>query len=155
MRIERLTEAQASEAAALEQACLPTAWSERQLRSLPPEAVYLVALEEGRICGIGCLYGIGDEAELQNLAVLPAYRRRGVARALLQELLAEAARRGCACVFLEVAEQNAPAQALYARFGFLPVGRRRGFYRGEDAILMKCLLKELGKESRQDVVVGN
>ena len=124
-------------AAEVERTCLSTAWSEAQLANLPPEAVYLTALIDGVVCGIGCLYCVAGEAELQNLAVLPAYRRRGVAQELLTALFAEARKRNCESVFLEVAAGNRAAQTLYRKNGFVPVGRRPGFYRGEDAVLMK------------------
>lgn len=139
MRIELapLTAERVPDAAAVERTCLSTAWSEGQLASLPPEAVYLTALADGTVCGIGCLYCVADEAELQNLAVLPACRRHGVAQALLDALFAEARKRGCNSVFLEVAAGNDGAQALYRKNGFAPVGRRPGFYRGEDALLMR------------------
>ena len=132
-----LTSERVPAAAGVERTCLSTAWSEAQLSSLPPEAVYLTALAEGTVCGIGCLYCVAGEAELQNLAVLPAYRRHGVAQAILNALFAEAEKRSCESVFLEVAAGNEAAQALYRKNGFVPVGRRPGFYRGEDAVLMK------------------
>ena len=132
-----LTPERVPEAAAVERACLSTAWSETQLATLPAEAVYLTALADGTVCGIGCMYCVAGEAELQNLAVLPSYRRNGIAQALLDALFAEAQARGCESVFLEVAAGNEGAQALYRKNGFLPVGRRAGFYRGEDALLMK------------------
>ena len=132
-----LTPARISAAAEVERTCLSTAWSETQLANLPPEAVYLTALANETVCGIGCLYCVAGEAELQNLAVLPAYRRCGVAQALLDALFAEAQKRNCESVFLEVAAGNEAAQALYRKNGFVPVGRRPGFYRGEDAVLMK------------------
>lgn len=134
-----LTPERVPAAAEVERTCLSTAWSESQIASLPPEAVYLTALagESGTLCGIGCLYCVAGEAELQNLAVLPAYRCRGVAQALLTALFAEARKRNCESVFLEVAAGNEAAQTLYRKNGFVPVGRRPGFYRGEDAVLMK------------------
>ena len=132
-----LTPARIPAAAEVERTCLSTAWSETQLATLPPEAVYLTALSDGIVCGIGCLYCVAGEAELQNLAVLPAYRRRGVAQALLDALFTEAQKRDCENIFLEVAAGNEPAQALYRKNGFVPVGKRPGFYRGEDAVLMK------------------
>lgn len=132
-----LTPERVPAAAEVERTCLSTAWSASQLASLPPEAVYLTALAEGVLCGIGCLYCVAGEAELQNLAVLPAYRRHGVAQAILAALFAEARERGCESVFLEVAAGNEAAQTLYRKNGFVPVGRRPGFYRGEDAVLMK------------------
>jgi ribosomal-protein-alanine N-acetyltransferase len=76
-----------------------------------------------------------DEAELLNLGVDPEARRRGVASALLESLGATA--RGT--VFLEVAETNKPALALYTRQGWTAVGLRRGYYnKGTiNAIVMK------------------
>ena len=136
-----LTPERVSSAAEVERICLSTAWSASQLASLPPEAVYLTALAEGTVCGIGCLYCVAGEAELQNLAVLPAYRRSGVAQALLEALFSEAGKRNCEAVFLEVAAGNEAAQALYRKNGFVAVGKRPGFYRGEDAVLMKKGLK--------------
>lgn len=134
-----LQDADVCAAAALEKECLQTAWSERQLRTLPQEAQYWVALADGVLCGIGCIYCVAGEGEVQNLAVLPAYRRAGIGEKLLCKLLEQACGQGCNCtaVFLEVAQHNAPAQALYSKHGFVPVGVRRGFYRGEDAIVMK------------------
>lgn len=141
IELASLTPELVAAAAEVERTCLSTAWSVSQLAHLPPEAVYLTALSDGTVCGIGCLYCVAGEAELQNLAVLHAYRRRGVAQALLDALFAEAQKRGCESVFLEVAAGNEAAQALYRKNGFGPVGRRPGFYRGEDAVLMKKGLK--------------
>jgi ribosomal-protein-alanine N-acetyltransferase len=69
-----------------------------------------------------------DEAELLLLAVDPDDRRRGLGRDLLGTTVEEAARRGAALMFLEVADDNAPALALYADAGFEAVGRRPGYY---------------------------
>lgn len=73
-----------------------------------------------------------DEAEVLTLAVAPRWRRRGVARALVESALAEAAARGGAVMFLEVGEDNRAARALYARLGFEAVARRAGYYRRAD-----------------------
>lgn len=69
-----------------------------------------------------------DEAELLTLAVGVAWRRHGLARALVDAASEEAGRRGARRLYLEVAEDNAPARALYAAEGFEPIGRRRGYY---------------------------
>jgi len=76
-----------------------------------------------------------DEAELLNLAVTPASRRLGVASALLAALAREAA----GSLFLEVAEPNQPAIALYEHHGWVRVGVRNGYYgRGKiNAIVMQ------------------
>jgi [ribosomal protein S18]-alanine N-acetyltransferase len=113
---------------------------------------YLVAEEYGldpahpdpqgpRIVGYaGLLAGLG-EAEVQTIAVDPTREGTGLGSTLLTELLREAARRGCDDVVLEVRVDNARAQELYQRFGFAPVGLRRGYYQpaGVDAVVMRTL----------------
>jgi ribosomal-protein-alanine N-acetyltransferase len=69
-----------------------------------------------------------DEAEILTLAVTPALRRRGVARALLRQAMAASLAGGAAAVFLEVATDNPGAQALYQTNGFAEVGRRPGYF---------------------------
>ncbi|WP_410811948.1 ribosomal protein S18-alanine N-acetyltransferase [Micromonospora sp. 067-2] len=80
-----------------------------------------------------------DEVWVQNIAVRRDAQRRGVGRALLEELLAEAARRGARSTLLEVAVDNAPAQRLYATYGFEPIAVRRGYYQpsNTDALVMQ------------------
>lgn len=82
----------------------------------------------------------GDEAEILTLAVAPAARSQGLGRALVAAAAAHAATLGATAFFLEVAEGNAPALALYARLGFLQVGRRTGYYAGRDARVLKTAL---------------
>ncbi|MGC8523471.1 MAG: GNAT family N-acetyltransferase [Acidibrevibacterium sp.] len=80
---------------------------------------------------------IAGEAEILTLAVIPARRQQGLGRALLIAAMTEAARRGAAVMFLEVAAANARARALYAAAGFRPVGRRPRYYaNGGDAVTM-------------------
>jgi ribosomal-protein-alanine N-acetyltransferase len=77
-----------------------------------------------------------DEAEVLTLATDPAHRRQGLASALLARFHAGAAARGASRAFLEVAEDNAAARALYAVAGYAEAGRRRRYYRrasGADA----------------------
>jgi ribosomal-protein-alanine N-acetyltransferase len=78
------------------------------------------------------------EAEILTLAVLPEARRKGLGWALLDGLLTEAKRCGALEVFLEVAANNAPAKALYARAGAAEVGRRPRYYAdGTDALVLR------------------
>lgn len=101
---------------------------------------YLVARdEEGSVVGYGGLaVAPPDEAWVNNLAVRRDAQRRGTGRALLEALLAEAARRRVRRVLLEVAATNAAAQKLYAGYGFQTVGVRRGYYQpsNTDALVM-------------------
>jgi ribosomal-protein-alanine N-acetyltransferase len=79
-----------------------------------------------------------DEAEILTLAVAPAARRQGHGGALLAAAMAQAAARGAAAMFLEVAEANGPARALYAAAGFAEAGRRRAYYPdGGDALVLR------------------
>jgi ribosomal-protein-alanine N-acetyltransferase len=87
-----------------------------------------------------------DEAEIVTIAVDLSFRRQGFAQTLLTQLASRALGRGAGRMFLEVGENNRAARAMYARFGFVESGRRRGYYRfqsqpPEDAIVMFKSLK--------------
>lgn len=81
-----------------------------------------------------------DEAEILTLAVMPAARRQGLGRALMQTAIDTAAAHGAMAMLLEVAESNAVARALYACLGFTLVGRRPRYYGAEDALVMRLPL---------------
>lgn len=101
---------------------------------------YRVAREAGEIVGYAGLAVTGPaEAWVQNIAVRRDWQHRGIGAALLEDLLAEAARRGARRVLLEVAVDNEPARKLYDRYGFVPVGVRRGYYQpsNTDALVMR------------------
>ena len=83
---------------------------------------------------------LGSAGEIVTLGVAPSARRRGAARALLEDLLARARALGVAYLTLEVAEDNTGALALYAKLGFEHAGTRRGYYRRPDASLMDARL---------------
>ncbi len=87
-----------------------------------------------------------DEAELLTVAVRPAARRRGLARALVERASAQAAVLGAGAMFLEVAECNAAALGLYASLGFAPRGLRRNYYgAGRDALLLALPLRSTSR----------
>ena len=100
---------------------------------------YLVALDGDEVVGYAGLSVTGDEAWVQNIAVRKDRQRHGIGRTLLEALLAEADRRGARPVLLEVAIDNAKAQRLYDKYGFAPVGVRRGYYQpsNTDAVVMR------------------
>jgi [ribosomal protein S18]-alanine N-acetyltransferase len=81
---------------------------------------------------------IFDELHINNLAVHPDWRRRGVASALLQWVLDAAEREGAVRSTLEVRRSNDAARLLYERFGFTVAGTRPGYYRTpvEDALIL-------------------
>jgi [ribosomal protein S18]-alanine N-acetyltransferase len=81
-----------------------------------------------------------DEVHINNVAVRPRFRRRGIALALLERVLRDGASLGARTAILEVRAGNAAAQALYGRQGFEVVGRRRNYYADppEDALVMSA-----------------
>jgi ribosomal-protein-alanine N-acetyltransferase len=83
-----------------------------------------------------------DESYVQTIAVARGAQGRGIGAVLLRSLVAEAERRGCRRLDLEVRADNDVAQGLYERHGFASIGRRRGYYQpsGTDAIVMRRLL---------------
>ncbi len=121
--------------AELESLCFADPWSESALREElgNPCARFLVALYDGEIAGyLGC-HHIAGEGFIANIAVFPAYRRRGIARALVQAAQAKPLSR----LTLEVRASNEAAIALYRSLGFVEDGVRPHFYSHptEDAVL--------------------
>ncbi len=81
---------------------------------------------------------VADEAEILTIAVVPALRRHGVGRALLEAAAQRSAAAGARALFLEVSTENVAARALYAGCGFAEVGLRRHYYSGgEDALILR------------------
>ena len=89
-----------------------------------PTTLVLLAATDGEPVGVAvCFFGVSTFrarplVNIHDLAVLPAYRGRGVGRALLGAVEEHARRRGCCKLTLEVQDDNAPARTLYQRFGF-------------------------------------
>lgn len=98
-----------------------------------------------RILGYAGLYHAGGltSADLLTIATIPAARGRGIASFMLTELVSTAREVGCPDVLLEVRQSNEAAQRLYARHGFVPIGRRRRYYQAppEDAVVMHLTLR--------------
>ena len=90
-----------------------------------------------QVAGFVCTWLIAGEMQLQNIATLPAMRRRGIAARLLQHVICCGMRQSLHSVQLEVRASNEPAIAMYRRFGFTVTGMRQRYYPdGEDALLM-------------------
>lgn len=125
---------------AIEQASFADAWEPENFRSLvtPPAEHCRVAERDGKLLGYWIGSRIDDEAELANLAVDPTLRRAGVGAKLLQDFLDHVGALEGTTVFLEVRVSNAPAIALYRRYGFAELARRKAYYQKpeEDAAVM-------------------
>lgn len=140
-RIIDTAEAQLEQIEAIEQQCFSCPWTMDQLRSQLSDDrhVFLAAVDAGgTVLGYVGMMFVLDEGYISNVAVAPAYRRQGVADALISALMTRAEELNLAFVTLEVRAGNEPAKALYAKHGFVPVGRRKNYYDlpKEDAILM-------------------
>jgi ribosomal-protein-alanine N-acetyltransferase len=119
------------------------AWSREMLAGelalQPASRYYLVAEEAGTLAGYAGLLAAGEQADVLTIAVATSRWGHGVGSQLLAALLAEARRRRCTEVFLEVRADNVRAQRLYKWWGFAEIGVRRGYYQpsGMDAIVMR------------------
>jgi ribosomal-protein-alanine N-acetyltransferase len=111
----------------------PRPWTAAEFAALLESPLCFLIEAEG---GFALGRVVAGEAELLTIAVAPERQGRGVGRQLMAGFLAEAQSRAAESVFLEVAETNAPARALYQRAGFAEAGRRRGYYEGIDAVVM-------------------
>jgi ribosomal-protein-alanine N-acetyltransferase len=132
----------------IEHASFPSPWSSELLkrelgRTATPqegyESAYLAAREGNEVVGYVGMWLCWGEAHVLTLAVKPDQRRRGVGAAILEAALRHAAARGCHYATLEYRASNRAAAALYARFGFRVVGRRKGYYQDtkEDAVVVE------------------
>jgi len=107
-----------------------------------PTVRYLVVEEAGRVVGHAAASVVDDVAELQRIAVFAAHRRRGLAAALLDEVVTVAVRARADRVLLEVREDNHAALAFYAAHRFVEIDRRRRYYR--DGAAAVVLMRSLG-----------
>lgn len=112
-------------------------WSE--LAGVPDTRWYVVAEDTGDVCGYAGLLFSDEAADVQTLAVAPRYQRRGIGRMLLEALIAQAQTRRARELLLDVRAGNEPALALYARYGFERLARRRGYYGNgrEDGLVLR------------------
>ncbi|SDJ71712.1 ribosomal protein S18-alanine N-acetyltransferase [Microbulbifer yueqingensis] len=147
LRLARVDDCEAL--AGLAQSAHSHPWSERQYRDSMASGhrVWLLEHEAGEPIACCVVSQLLDEAEILDIAVAPAWRRRGIARALLgqviQRLVGQTAR-----LLLEVRVSNTPARSLYSALGFVEDGVRRGYYPTavggrEDAVLMSLDLHQM------------
>lgn len=134
----------------IEQDSFADPWSARSfVETLSSDRMHFLVAEEREeleqsnaepaLLGFVIVLVLTDEAEIADIAVSPVARRRGIGGLLLDSAIVEMGKIGVGTLYLEVRESNIAAQILYRSRGFLPVGRRRGYYRhpDEDALLLK------------------
>ena len=114
--------------------CFPhKPWSATDFADLKKSGCEIIASQNGFIVYRQTL----DEAELITIGVAPDARRTGIAAAMLGIMESDLKKNGVKTVFLEVAEDNRPARALYEQNGYVQIGVRPKYYDGIDAITMK------------------
>lgn len=136
MEIKKLTNEYVSAVAEIEKSCFSNPWDETAiLAELDNHCSEIyIAVENGMAAGYANIYTVLDEMDIVRVAVLPDFRRRGVATDILNTVLAE--KQGT--VYLDVRESNHPAISLYKSLGFVDTGVRKNYYTNptENAILM-------------------
>ena len=138
IEIVRMNECHVSAVAELEKQNFSLPWDEASVRSELTNqlALWLVAVEDGQVVGYVGSQTVMQEADMMNIAVADSHRRRGIARALVEELirLLDAYQ-----LTLEVRASNVPAIALYESMGFQQVGLRKNYYKmpKEDALILR------------------
>jgi len=141
--IDRVTTPEGvDEVLAIEDASFTRAWTREmhlvELQNADVSSCYLLRPAEGPAIAFCSFWLVVDELHINNLAVMPDNRGRGVATALLRRVLADAVGRGAVRGTLEVRRSNLAAQRLYARFGFRTASVRPAYYSHpvEDALIL-------------------
>ena len=135
------TEEDVPEIVAIEEASMSNPWkAPSYIEAINSDhAFVMVATEADAVAGFAVFYLTPPEAELPDIVVDANYRGRGLGRALLDFADKELQAREVDTIFLEVRVSNDPAKALYTKFGFEEIGKRKYFYSNpvEDAICMR------------------
>ena len=124
----------------IETECFSHPWSKQSLEEeLNNEtSLFLVAKEENEVIGYIGMSIVIDEGYIFNVAVREKYRNKGVATALINELVTYGKKNNFSFITLEVRESNLPAISLYSKLGFIKAGERKDYYSNpkETAILL-------------------
>ncbi len=127
---------------AIEHASFTNPWTremyQAELANRGVSFCFLARHPDGNTVGFCSVWRVLDELHINNLAVLPEFRRAGAATVLLERALADGAAAGAERATLEVRRSNDPARLLYERFGFVVAGIRRAYYTKpvEDALVL-------------------
>ena len=141
MLIRRMTLEDVEAVTKIEQECFSLPWSEKSFEdSISREdTIFLVCEDASVVTGYMGMYVSFDEASVTNVAVSPAFRKKGYGEQLVAVAKEKAKDAGAESIFLEVRVSNVPAISLYKKMGFEELGIRKKFYEHpvEDAIIMK------------------
>jgi ribosomal-protein-alanine N-acetyltransferase len=140
MKIKQMTRQDCEKVLQVEEACFSVPWSKKSFEDSFSYSGnhYLVAWEEEKLVGFIGLMAVGEEADITNVAVLPAYRRQGIGARLVGAMLDLAKSEKIQKIMLEVRASNEAAIALYKKYGFQFLCKRKNYYQKptEDADIM-------------------
>lgn len=141
MEIKRMMPEHVSQIALLEAMCFSSPWSEKSISGelTNPLSLWIVAVDDGKVAAYVGSQSVMGEADMMNIAVAPEYRRRGIARALVLELISLLSDNMVSSLTLEVRKSNLAAIKLYEMLGFHQVGCRPNYYSApkEDALILR------------------
>lgn len=131
----------APDIAEVEKECFPTPWSEEIIRhdlSENGKARYYVAIDAGHVVGYMSVWALDYEGFINNICVVPGYRRKHIASMLIEVMLEATEAEGIVSHTLEVRKSNKAARRLYEKYDFKETSVRSHYYsdNGEDAIIM-------------------
>jgi len=160
IKIEPLNKSHIRQILEIEKMLFPTPWTrgmfEQELAPDPrgegPGSHAFVALHGHRLAGYAIAWFVDDGVHLLNIAVRQEFQRKGVGRALLEDLIGRAVAARKRVIILEVRASNSAAHEFYSRFMFTDFGVRRGYYADthEDAILMALDLSEIVERRQRE-----
>ena len=140
MTIREWTEKDVIQIAGIEARCFQDAWTVvafEEVLKYPIHHTFLIE-DGGQVCAYACLLVLFEDAELEKIAVDLPYRKRGMAKALMDALHEKAKALGAKRCLLEVRVSNLPAISLYEKYGYEKYGVRKRYYAdGEDAFVMQ------------------
>ena len=141
LEILPMTEEHIEQVLQVEEACFSIPWTREDFQREMKEnkmAIYRIAVLDDKIVGYAGMWHVVTVGNITNVAVLEQYRRRGVAKALMEEIINIAQQKQMIGITLEVRISNIAAQKLYTKYGFRPEGFRKNYYQDtkEDAVIM-------------------
>lgn len=136
----------ARKAAELEKRCFSSPWELEEYEKSRQREDFscLCAYTDGEFSGFLMAFHVLDECHLLDIATEEKFRRRGIGAALIRELMKRAWEKDGSVIYLEVREKNQAARGLYEKLGFVPVGKRKDYYKNptDDAVLYTLTLGE-------------
>lgn len=136
----------ARKAAELEKRCFSSPWEFEEYEKSRQREDFscLCAYTDGEFSGFLMAFHVLDECHLLDIATEEKFRRRGIGAGLIRELMKRAGEKDGSVIYLEVREKNQAARGLYEKLGFVPVGKRKDYYKypTDDAVLYTLTLGE-------------